>query len=285
MSESDGVATTKTQGEVLQAFSKALQREVHNLTPRPDLLWQQLYNQLQWEEGPTADLAAAAQEQRSKLEAKPWIRARTPFRESKALIRTLAGVRPFAISPDGKWIVSASSDKTLKIWDGVSGRELHTLTGHTDKVRACAINHDGSYIVSASDDKTLKIWDAATGAEQATLAGHTKEDNACAISPDGAFIVSASDDTTLKIWDAATGAERATLTGHTGTVKACAIRSADFGMIRRSNAPRADTSNVIPKKRPILLMTGMTNRSRRTIVGVVTVGKSKSSRGMTQLVI
>jgi WD40 repeat protein len=131
-------------------------------------------------------------------------------------------VRTCAISPDCSFIVSASSDRTLKIWDA-AGRERATPTGHSDTVLACAISPDCSFIVSASDDRTLKVWDASTGKERATLGGHSGEVLACAISPDCSFIVSASSDRTLKIWDAATGKERVTLRGHNGTVRTCAI--------------------------------------------------------------
>ena len=78
-----------------------------------------------------------------------------------------------AVSPDGTWIVSASYDNTLKIWDAATGAERATLTGHTGSVNGCAVSPDGTWIVSASDDNTLKIWDAATGTERATLTGHT----------------------------------------------------------------------------------------------------------------
>ena len=82
---------------------------------------------------------------------------------------TPSGVIGCAVSPDGTWIVSASEDKTLKIWDAATGAERATLTGHTDVVNGCAVSPDGTWIVSASGDHTLKIWDAATGAERATL--------------------------------------------------------------------------------------------------------------------
>jgi WD40 repeat protein len=87
------------------------------------------------------------------------------LREAGALLRTLAGhtnpVNGVAVTPDGSRAVSASGDRTLKVWDLASGVELHTLTGHTESVRGVAVTPDGSRAVSASYDKTLKVWDLA----------------------------------------------------------------------------------------------------------------------------
>ena len=164
----------------------------------------------------------------------PWIRTRTCSWESEAFIRLLIGhtrwVHACAISPDSSFVVSASADKTLKIWDIATGSERVTLRGHTDQVVACAISPDGSYVVSASGERyvefarggarsgenTLKISDAVSGAERATLTGHAMYVESCAVSPDGSFIVSTSEDGTTKIWDAATGRERFTLIGKEG---------------------------------------------------------------------
>ena len=114
-----------------------------------------------------------------------------------------------AFAPDGRAIVSASDDHTLKLWDAETRRCESTLEGHTDRVAACAFAPDGETIVSAGGypDNTLKLWDAGSGAERATLGGHTGGVNACAFAPDGETIVSASDDNTLKLWDAGSGAE------------------------------------------------------------------------------
>jgi WD40 repeat protein len=125
-------------------------------------------------------------------------------------------------SPDGTRIVSASGDKTLKIWDAATGAELATLTGHTASVYAVAYSRDGTRIVSGSWDKTLKIWDAATGKRLTTLRGHKDGVYAVAYSPDGTRIVSASNDKSLRIWDAASGKRLATLKGHKDGVKAVA---------------------------------------------------------------
>ncbi len=59
--------------------------------------------------------------------------------------------------------MSASSDRTLKIWDAHSGDLLHTLEGHLDTVRGCDFNSDGKLIVSASQDQTVRVWNAHSG--------------------------------------------------------------------------------------------------------------------------
>ena len=126
-----------------------------------------------------------------------------------SLIRTLqghtAGVFGCAVSPDGTFIVSASLDNTLKVWDARTGQVRLTLQGHTSGVAGCAVSADGAWIVSASWDTTLKVWDARSGEARLTLQGHTDRVNGCAVSPDGAWIVSASEDNTLKVWDARMG--------------------------------------------------------------------------------
>jgi WD40 repeat protein len=144
-----------------------------------------------------------------------------------ALIRTLEGhtdwVKGCAFDPLGDFIVSASFDETLKVWDAQTGAELHTLKGHTFKVNGCAVDPLGDFIVSASSDETLKVWDAQTRTESHALTGHTGEVYGCAVSPLGDFIVSASSDETLKVWDAQTRTELHILTNHTDIVNGCTV--------------------------------------------------------------
>ncbi|KAF8585269.1 NWD1 protein, partial [Ramaria rubella] len=73
------------------------------------------------------------------------------------------GVSSVAFSPDGIYIVSASYDGTLQLWDAASGVHLNTLTGHTGRVESVAFSPDGTHIVSESDDRTLQLWDAVSG--------------------------------------------------------------------------------------------------------------------------
>jgi hypothetical protein len=123
-----------------------------------------------------------------------------------------------AYSPDGSRIVTASWDKTARIWDAATGKEITVLRGHEGLLYSAAFSPDGTRIVTASWDKTARIWDAATGKEITVLRGHKDYVTSAAYSPDGSRIVTASLDKTTRIWDAATGKEIIALRRHEDVV-------------------------------------------------------------------
>ena len=89
-------------------------------------------------------------------------------------LRPLSGRPGVALTADGRQAVSASYDKTLKVWDVESGGELRTLEGHSGSVYGVAVTADGRRAVSASWDNTLKVWDVESGRELRTLKGHSE---------------------------------------------------------------------------------------------------------------
>jgi WD40 repeat protein len=215
-----------THTAVLNAFERALRRETHNLVHSPGRIWQQAYNRLRWTDADVRSALQAELEVRSRPGTMPWLRPLRPASESNALIMTLAGhtdsVNACAVNRDGSWIVSASGDGTLRVWDCASGAERATLTGHADGVNACAVSADGTWIVSASNDGTLRTWDVDSWRQRLTLSGHTGWITDCAVSPDGTYLVSTGWDGTVKIWDPDSREARATLTDHGDSVHACA---------------------------------------------------------------
>ncbi|MGK3963275.1 TIR domain-containing protein [Sorangium sp. So ce118] len=209
-------------GEI-DLLHRTVRAESHWLRGAPEALPELVYNRLRSAGWEAERITRTLQFPRGL----PRTRLRHPVRMWTGEERTLYGhsawVTSCALSPDGQRIVSASSDRTLKVWDLATGRLLSNLEGHSAWVTACALSPDGQRIVSASSDRTLKVWDLATGRLLSTLEGHSAWVTTCALSPDGQRVVSASFDTTLKVWDLATGRLLSTLEGHSFGVTACAI--------------------------------------------------------------
>lgn len=139
----------------------------------------------------------------------------------------------------GNLLVSASRDKTLRIWDVSTGYCVKTIRGHADWVRDVSPSFDGRWLVSTGNDQTARIWDAASGEAKATMLGHDHFIECCVFAPPTAyeylaklaglkkpppasssaeFVATGSRDKTVKIWDAR-GTLIKTLNGHDNWVR------------------------------------------------------------------
>ncbi|KAL4151729.1 hypothetical protein PRNP1_008670 [Phytophthora ramorum] len=148
-------------------------------------------------------------------------------------------VMALSVSPDGRWLVSASKDRTARLWDlrptggkktsKTQPRCVATCVGHTEALGAVAMSQRASsfatgaaFFVTGSSDKTLKMWSlqplAGSYATPAKLAptelsistlgavkAHDKDVNALAVSPNDRFIASASQDKLIKVWHSQQG--------------------------------------------------------------------------------
>ena len=87
------------------------------------------------------------------------------FKELKGHTKPVSSI---AISPDGKYMVSGSDDKTINVWDWyaiistTANVSFIKMEGHTASVYSVVISQDGKYVVSGSEDETIKVWDMTT---------------------------------------------------------------------------------------------------------------------------
>jgi F-box and WD-40 domain protein CDC4 len=133
-------------------------------------------------------------------------------------VHTLVGHRDSvrAVASHGNIVVSGSYDQTVRIWDIETGRLVHLLEGHTQKVYSVVIDAERNRCMSGSMDSTVRIWDMKTGECIKRLEGHIVLVGLLGLT--NQYLVSAAADSILRVWSPETGVCQHALTGHGNSI-------------------------------------------------------------------
>jgi WD40 repeat protein len=124
-------------------------------------------------------------------------------------------VRLAAFAPDGKRLVTASSDRTTRLWSIETGEELRNFQGHEAQVSSAAFSPSGLQLATGAFDGTFGLWNVASGENLLRQPGHERKPiYDVAYSPDGATLATCSAGGVAQLWDVSTGAEQHLLSGH-----------------------------------------------------------------------
>ena len=174
-------------------------------------------------------------------------------------------VNALAFSPDGAVIASGGSDRTVRLWDAVTGQQVGTFTGHTDTITSIAFSPDGNVLATGSGlmetgsglmekEPEVRLWNVQTRELLTTLKGHTGIGGSIAFSPDGTTIVTGNYGT-VQLWDAHTGEHKTTFTGRRTGVPYIAY------------SPDGNTRATVGSDDTVLLWDIQTEKLRTTIKG------------------
>jgi WD40 repeat protein len=133
---------------------------------------------------------------------------------------------PPPFSPDGKRLVTASSNGEVNVWDVAARKVERVLKGHAEGVVCAAFSPDGKRLATGGQDRTVRLWDLTSGETIRTLTGAPSGVSAVAFSRDGRWLTAGAvvepDRASIEVlvWESDTGRLRHRLSGpgHTAHV-------------------------------------------------------------------
>ena len=176
---------------------------------------------------------------------------------SGELLHELAGhstaITSIALSPDGKTIVTASSDQSAKVWDIQSGNIVNTLNGHSKGILDVIFNKNGDRIITASQDHTAKSWDSATGRLLHTMGGNFQGITEAAFTPDNNSIIIGYRNQDAKVWDCSVGKPGQNMSGHLRNIYGVEFNGDGFTFVTTSQNETARVWNLRTGKLSFIL--------------------------------
>jgi WD40 repeat protein len=144
-------------------------------------------------------------------------------------------VKYATFSPDGKSVLTVSSDHTGRLWDMASGTPLGQPLLHEGRVWYAVFSPDGQIALTTSLGGEARVWDAHTGKLLHDLPGHKGHVSDAVFTKDGKKLVTAGDDIKPRVWDVATGRLLRELSGHTDRIVTVALGPNDRTLLTGSD--------------------------------------------------
>ncbi len=141
------------------------------------------------------------------------------------------------MSNDGKFAASGSDDKTVRIWDLESEKEIKCLKGHTRWVQALAFNNKSNLLASSGGDGKIIMWDVAGKSYEPVISYSGHDDSVLSLnfSSNDKYLLSASRDQSIRIWDIHSEFSSNELDSHTDRITCAAFSKDGLVLVTGSN--------------------------------------------------
>jgi WD40 repeat protein len=111
------------------------------------------------------------------------------------------------VSPDANYLASGSSDRTVRIWEVATQKQLAILAKAEKQIMSVVFSPDSKVLASADKDGAVTLWNVADGKQRCRLEGSKSSVHSVAFSPDSTILVSCAEDKIVKAWELSTGKE------------------------------------------------------------------------------
>ncbi|KAF9336107.1 Transcription initiation factor TFIID subunit 5 [Podila minutissima] len=158
--------------------------------------------------------------------------------DSRKLIGHSGAVFGASFSPDNKYLISCSEDKTARLWSTDTLTNLVAYKGHNYPVWDVDFGPQGFYFATASHDRTARLWSCDHIYPLRIFAGHLSDVDVVKFHPNSKYIVTGSSDKSARLWDVQRGTCVRVFTGHVGAIQALAV-SPDGRMMASAGEDRS----------------------------------------------
>lgn len=136
----------------------------------------------------------------SRMHSRSSVPSKISYNSTFLMEQHRSTVYAVLISSDNQYVISASADKTIAVWNMAESKLEMVFKENTKPVRGICITKDNRYIISCSYDKTVRIFNLETQSQVCVLEGHVGEVNCVNLTHDNKYIISSSNDGSTIIW-------------------------------------------------------------------------------------